>query len=59
MQIETEMQLADVFLKWAWWAHSEGNMATFWHYARKFAVAKPFSEQTPRLLYAGLKTQFL
>lgn len=51
----TETQLADVFLKWAWWAHSEGNVATFWHYARKFFLKRPLSQQTLRLMYAGLK----
>lgn len=54
-QTEMEIQLADVFLKWAWWAHSERNMRTFWHYARKFAFSRPFSHHTLRLLYAGLK----
>ncbi|MEL6485689.1 MAG: glycosyl transferase family 2, partial [Pseudomonadota bacterium] len=53
----TETQLADVFLKWAWWAHSEGNVATFWHYARKFFFKRPLSQQTLRLMYAGLKTR--
>jgi len=57
-QTEVEVQLAEVFLKWAWCAYSDGNMATFWHYARKFAFAKPLSQQTLRLLYAGLKPQY-
>lgn len=55
---EVEVPLANVFHKWAWWAYADGNMATFWHYAEKFARAKPFSQPTLRLLYAGLKMQF-
>ncbi|MDC8753601.1 glycosyltransferase [Erythrobacter sp. sf7] len=58
-QTEAEVQLSDIFLKWAWWAHSEGNMTTFWHYARRFVFAKPFSQQTLRLLYAGIKSNFV
>lgn len=57
-QTETEVQIAEVFLKWAWWAHSEGNTAAFWHYARRFVFARPFSEQTLRLMYAGLKMRY-
>lgn len=57
IQIETELRSEEIFLKWAWWAYSGGNMKTFWHYVGKFVLKRPFSYHTLRLLYAGLKMQ--